>query len=78
MPLQLYGNQFSTCTRRVLITLKEKGVEAEFMNVELAKGEQRAEKYVNELQPFGKVPVLIDQDAGVQIFGMVSDTLRHQ
>ncbi|KAK9641389.1 hypothetical protein V6Z96_009633 [Aspergillus fumigatus] len=47
--------------------LIEKGVDAEVVNVDLAKGEHLAESYL-EMQPFGKVPVLQDTETGVQVF----------
>ncbi|KAB8272025.1 glutathione S-transferase [Aspergillus minisclerotigenes] len=68
MVLKLYGFPLSTCTRRVRTVLAEKGVEAEFHSVDLAKGEQKSESYLNDLHPFGKVPVLQDTETGVQIF----------
>jgi glutathione S-transferase len=69
MVLKLHGFPFSTCTNRVRAALEEKGVEVEFITVDLAKGEQRTEPYLNDLHPFGKVPVLQDTDNDVQIFG---------
>ncbi|KAE8364916.1 glutathione S-transferase [Aspergillus caelatus] len=68
MVLKLHGFPLSTCTRRVRTVLAEKGLEAEFQPVDLAKGEQRTESYLNDLHPFGKVPVLQDTETGVQIF----------
>lgn len=69
MTLQLYGFPLSTCTKRVRTVLAEKGVDAEFISVDLAKGEQKAQSYLEELHPFGKVPVLKDNEVGVQLFG---------
>ncbi|KAE8394851.1 glutathione S-transferase [Aspergillus alliaceus] len=68
MVLKLYGFPLSTCTRRVRVVLAEKGLEDEFHSVDLTKGEQKAESYLNNLQPFGKVPVLHDTETGIQIF----------
>jgi glutathione S-transferase len=70
MVLKLHGSLWSTCTARVRLALVEKGVDAEILNVDLAKGEQRTESYL-EMQPFGKVPVLQDTETGVQVFGTV-------
>ncbi|GFG26280.1 glutathione S-transferase PM239X14 [Aspergillus udagawae] len=67
MVLKLHGSLWSTCTARVRLALVEKGVDAEILNVDLAKGEQRTESYL-EMQPFGKVPVLQDTETGVQVF----------
>ncbi|KAJ5710560.1 glutathione S-transferase [Penicillium malachiteum] len=68
MVLKLHGFPLSTCTNRVRLALEEKGVEVEFIPVDLLKGEQKSEAYLNELHPFGKVPVFQDTDTGVQIF----------
>ncbi|CEJ62805.1 Putative Glutathione S-transferase [Penicillium brasilianum] len=68
MVLKLHGFPLSTCTNRVRTVLLEKGLEAEFIPVDLSKGEQKSEAYLNELHPFGKVPVLQDTETGVQVF----------
>ncbi|KAE8376964.1 glutathione S-transferase [Aspergillus bertholletiae] len=67
MTLELYGFPLSTCTRRVLTVLAEKGIQAKFTPIDLTKGEQKTEPYLN-LHPFGKVPVLIDHETGVVLF----------
>ncbi len=59
--MKLYGNLNSTCTRKVLCTLAEKGKEAQFINVDLAKREQKSPEHLAR-QPFGVVPVLEDED----------------
>lgn len=69
MSLQLHGFPYSTCSNRVSVVLEEKGVEVEFCPIDLAKGEQKTESYLNDLHPFGKVPVFRDTETGVQIFG---------
>jgi glutathione S-transferase len=63
--MKLYGSKHSTCTRKVLVTLAEKGAEAEFVPVELGKGEQKTPAHLAR-QPFGKVPAL--DDDGFQLF----------
>lgn len=57
MVLTLYGNLGATCTKRVRTVLAELDVPYEFVNVDLAKGEQKAPTYL-ALQPFGQVPYL--------------------
>jgi glutathione S-transferase len=59
--MKIYGHYGSTCTRKVLITLAEKGEEAQLVTVELAKGEQKSAEHRSR-QPFGVVPVLEDDD----------------
>jgi glutathione S-transferase len=49
----------STCTRKVLTTLAEKGHEAEFVLVDIMKGEQKLPAAIAR-QPFGVVPALDD------------------
>ena len=58
--MKLYGSPVSTCTRKVLCTLAEKGVEAEFIHVDIFKGEQKGAGYVKAHHPFARVPVLED------------------
>ncbi|KAF7880685.1 uncharacterized protein EAF01_011954 [Botrytis porri] len=59
MGLKLYGMHQATCTQRVLTTLAEKGVDCEFILVNLMTGEQKSPSHL-EKQPFGKIPVLDD------------------
>ncbi|KAF9891739.1 hypothetical protein FE257_003220 [Aspergillus nanangensis] len=68
MALKLHGLPVSTCTRRVRVALAEKGLDVELVVVDLFKGEQKTPAYLNELQPFGKIPVLEDSETGVKIF----------
>ncbi|KAL2813465.1 glutathione S-transferase [Aspergillus cavernicola] len=68
MVLKLHGFALSTCTNRVRVALEEKGVKVEFIPVNLANGELKTELYLNNLHPFGKVPVLLDTENNVQIF----------
>ena len=42
----VYGAQPSVCTRRVLLVLKEKNIEYEFVPVNLAKGEQKVSRHI--------------------------------
>ncbi|CAF3681286.1 unnamed protein product [Rotaria socialis] len=67
MTITVYGSYRSTCTKRVLTTLHEKGLKFEFQPIDLSKGEQKDPKYLEEKQPFGVIPVLVDD--GFQIYG---------
>lgn len=49
----------STCTRKVMTTLTEKGHEAEFVMVDIMKGEHKLPEAMAR-QPFGVIPVLED------------------
>ncbi|KAF8337822.1 glutathione S-transferase [Amanita rubescens] len=59
MVLKLYGYNLSTCTQRVATVLIEKKVPFELVNIDMSKGEHKAEAFV-KMQPFGQVPVLED------------------
>jgi glutathione S-transferase len=41
MTIIVYGTYRSTCTKRVLTTLHEKGLKYELQPIDLAKGEQK-------------------------------------
>jgi glutathione S-transferase len=53
----LYGNRSATCTQRILILLNELQLKYEFVNIDLAKKEQKSKPFL-ELQPFGKIPAI--------------------
>lgn len=55
--ITIHGNPHSTCTRKVLATLEEKGASYELRLIDLAKREQKSAEHLAR-QPFGVVPVL--------------------
>ena len=57
--MKLYGHPLSSCTRKVLMALGEKGKSADFVLVDLFAGEHRDEAH-RARHPFGVVPVLDD------------------
>lgn len=59
--MKIYGHPQSTCTRKVLCTLAEKGAEFEFVTVDFGTGEHKQAAHVAR-QPFGVVPALEDDD----------------
>lgn len=59
--VKLYGHPGSTCTRKVLCTMNEIGLEHEFELVDVFKGEQKSESNLKR-QPFGKIPAIEDGD----------------
>jgi glutathione S-transferase len=63
--LTIFGHPMSTCTRKVLMTLAETNTPNEFVLVDFAKGEHKAEPHVHR-QPFGRVPAL--KDDGFEMF----------
>ncbi|RFU34702.1 hypothetical protein B7463_g1617, partial [Scytalidium lignicola] len=61
MVIKIHGSPFSTCTQRVATVLVEKGVPYEIVPVDFARLEHKSGPFL-EKQPFGKVPVLEDED----------------
>ncbi|KAG9043800.1 hypothetical protein FS837_009118 [Tulasnella sp. UAMH 9824] len=61
MVLTIIGHPSSSCTRRVKTVLIEKGVEYTLKSLEWTVAEHKSEAHL-KLQPFGQVPVLIDED----------------
>lgn len=59
--MKVYGHPASTCTQKVLATLAEKGQKAEFVLIDILKGEQKNADFLAR-QPFGVVPVFEDDD----------------
>ena len=57
--MKLIGNPRSTCTRKALTVLEEKGAQFEFELVDLAKRQQKAPEHLAR-HPFGVIPVLED------------------
>lgn len=64
--MKIYGHPMSTCTRKVLTTLAEKGHRAEFVLVDLMKGEHKQPAHLAR-HPFGVIPVFEDDD-GFQMY----------
>jgi glutathione S-transferase len=59
--MKVYGHPWSINTRKVLVTLAEKNLEAELVLVDLPRGGQHAPEHVAR-HPFAKAPVLEDGD----------------
>jgi glutathione S-transferase len=59
--MKLFGHPWSLNTRKTLMTLAEKGHEAELVLIMVPKGEHKRPEHVAR-HPFGKVPVLADGD----------------
>ncbi len=57
--MKIYGHPMSTCTRKVLMTLAEKGHEAQLVTVDVFKGEQKSDEN-KARQPFGQIPSIDD------------------
>lgn len=59
--MKIFGHPMSTCTRKVLATLNEKGQTPDLVVVDFAKGEHKGADHVAR-QPFGQLPALEDGD----------------
>jgi glutathione S-transferase len=57
--MKVYGHPLSTCTRKVFVTLAEKGLAAELLEVDLFTGAHKTPAHLAR-QPFGVIPVLED------------------
>ena len=57
--MKIHGHPWSTNTRKVLMTLAEKGHQADLSLVMIPKGEHKRPEFL-ALHPFGKVPVFED------------------
>jgi glutathione S-transferase len=65
MSVKLYFNTFSNNAIRARIALEEKKVDHEVVHVDIFNGEARSEAYINEVNPRGQVPTLVDGDVKV-------------
>lgn len=64
--MKVYGHPGSTCTRKVLMVLAEKGASHEFVTVDIMKGAGHSPEHLAR-QPWGQVPVL-EEDDGWQMY----------
>ncbi|EXA30903.1 hypothetical protein FOVG_17779 [Fusarium oxysporum f. sp. pisi HDV247] len=63
MTVTLYGSRQSTGTQRVLLVLYELNItDYRLSNVDMQKGDHHDPTYVQNLHPFGRLPVLDDND----------------
>ncbi len=74
MALRLYANSLSPFVRKVRITLYEKGVD--FDTVEIERGAQRAE--LLRVNPRGEVPALVDGETVVTGSSTICDYLEER
>jgi glutathione S-transferase len=63
--MKVHGHPLSSCTRKVLVTLAEKGEAAELIKVDLFTGEHKTSGHIAK-HPFGVIPVL--DDDGFMLF----------
>ena len=56
--MTLYGATFSPCTQRIALILAEKGLKAQWCEIDIARMEHKAKSFLS-LNPNGEVPVLV-------------------
>jgi glutathione S-transferase len=72
--IRLYDYPDCPFCQKVRVVLAEKDLEYERVHVDLHKQEQRASEFL-KLNPYGKVPVLIDEDVVVYDSTIISEYL---
>ena len=73
----LYGSAISPCVRRCRITLLEKGINFDEVEIDLASMEQRGPEYL-QLNPNGFVPTLAHGKFVVYESSVINEYLEHQ
>ncbi len=72
--IKLYDYPQCPFCRKVRIVLAEKCIEYEKIFVDLRKKEQKKENFI-KLNPYGKVPVLVDEDAVIYESSIINEYL---
>jgi glutathione S-transferase len=75
--IKLYDYPDCPFAIKVKVALAEKGLEYETLLVDLSKGEQRNPEFL-KLNPYGKVPVLIDEDVVVYDSTIINEYLNDE
>ncbi|KAF2298486.1 hypothetical protein GH714_023760 [Hevea brasiliensis] len=75
--IKVHGSPFSTATQRVLVSLYEKELEFEFVNVNMGAGEHKKEPFIS-LNPFGQVPALEDGDLKLFESRAITQYITHE
>jgi len=66
MAFKLHGSALSTCSRRVALIAKERGLTYQLVSVDMKAAEHKQPAHL-EHQPFGQIPYII-QDDGFELF----------
>jgi glutathione S-transferase len=75
--IRLYDYPDCPFCQKVRVVLAEKDLEFERIHVDLRKGEQKAPEFL-KLNPYGKVPVLIDEDVVVYDSTIIDEYLDEE
>ncbi|HEX7409923.1 MAG TPA: glutathione S-transferase family protein [Candidatus Binatia bacterium] len=75
--IRLYDYPDCPFCQKVRVVLAEKDLEYERLHVDLHKGQQRAPEFL-KLNPYGKVPVLIDEDIVIYDSTIINEYLDEE
>src|SRR5919206_1210017 len=75
--MKLYDYPQCPFGQKVRIVLAEKELSYELVNVDLRRGEQKRPEFL-KLNPFGKVPVLVDDDVVVYDSTIINEYLEDE
>jgi glutathione S-transferase len=75
--IKLYHHVDCPFSQKVRIVLAEKDLEYETVLVDLHKGEQRTPEFL-KLNPYGKVPVLVDEDVVIYDSTIINEYLDEE
>ncbi|XP_010259659.1 PREDICTED: glutathione S-transferase-like [Nelumbo nucifera] len=75
--LKVHGSVISTAARRVLACLYEKGLDFEFVTVDMRVGDHKKEPFL-ALNPFGQVPAFEDGDLKLFESRAITKYLAHE
>ena len=75
--MKLYDYPQCPFGQKVRIVLAEKELSYEFVNVDLRKGDQKKPEFLR-LNPFGKVPVLVDEEVVVYDSTVINEYLEDE
>lgn len=75
--IRLYDHVDCPFSQKVRIALAEKDLEFERVHVDLHKGEQKTPEFL-KLNPYGKVPVLVDEDIVIYDSTIINEYLDEE
>jgi glutathione S-transferase len=75
--IRLYDHVDCPFSQKVRIVLAEKDLEFERVHVDLHKGEQKTPEFL-KLNPYGKVPVLVDEDVIIYDSTIINEYLDEE
>ncbi|OWM77999.1 glutathione S-transferase-like [Punica granatum] len=75
--MKLYGSLLSTAMGRVVACLYEKGLDFEFIPVDMKSGEHKKEPFLS-LNPFGQVPAFVDGDLKLFESRAITQYIAHE